>query len=589
MKAAALGAGALTALTAVTAHGLARQHEASEAAWQAAPVALPPPQDHWRVQVPPGRGPSVPGGRPYIRIYWPTTVLRAGTLYGWLIDPHGPEIVLVVAGVTEADPLPPLAYAARVLGTAFLHNAPRSSASEAVIHADLRTDPVTLVVLNPAWATRPLSIVTYTPPDVQRGQWLCTHETCAPRTAPWTRLEHLIAMDPGRRDEFLTERASGAAFRDALAHMNVAQYVAAPTALCPVHLYSVQSIWLAWCTRCPALPPRFGRCLVASALGRAAKRRAAQLAAWPQLWAAQQAVYDALRDEISPPVARMHSAQRACWAGTLVWALDVVLGRLVAQAMASALPQLADALTCVLAWIDGTAFLTLFYWLAHWPLGIKLNDELALFLSDVLGWMAQTYSHYVLRPCVSWIPTMLAVLLLGARWLGVTFLFAAAADLLRMATMHLRLMYVGLRAIFAFFARAASELFDVFRSRKRNPLQGGRLDRAEHDVDQLFVGTILFTLLVFLFPTVFLYYLACAVPFFLVQAMVLTLDVACEMDMAEPLALALRRSWDPAWAPSGVAIVPRRGLPHLQPQASYLGAFRASWRGIARGVFLLHY
>ncbi|WFD27837.1 pig-Q [Malassezia nana] len=508
MKAAALGAGAVTALTAVTAHGLARQYEASEAAWQTAPVAPPPPHDHWRVQVPSGREHGAPGGRLYIRIYWPTTVLHPGTLYGWILDAHGPEVVLVVAGVTEADPLPPLAYAARVLGTASLPNAPPGSATGALIHADLHTDPVTLVVLDPAWATRPLSVVTYTPPDVQRGQWLCAHETRAPRTAPWTRLEHLLAMDPGRRDEFLAERASGAPFRDALACMNVAKYVAAPTALGPVHLYGVQRTWVAWCKRCPPLPARFGRCLVASALGRAAKRRAAQLAAWPHLWTAQEAVHDALRDEMSPPVAQMHSAQRACWVGTLVWALDVVLGQLVAQAMASAQPPLAHALSCALAWIDGTAFMTLFYWLAHWPLGIKLNDELALFLSDVLGWMAQTYSHYVLRPCVPWIPAILAALVLGTRWLGVTFLFAAAADLLRMATMHLRLMYVGLRAIFSFFARAASELFDVFRSRKRNPLQGGRLDRAEHDVDQLFVGTILFTLLVFLFPTVFLYYLA---------------------------------------------------------------------------------
>ena len=35
----------------------------------------------------------------------------------------------------------------------------------------------------------------------------------------------------------------------------------------------------------------------------------------------------------------------------------------------------------------------------------------------------------------------------------------------------------------------------------------GRIDSCDYSVDQLLLGTILFTLLVFLFPTTFVYYL----------------------------------------------------------------------------------
>ncbi|WFD20519.1 pig-Q [Malassezia caprae] len=542
MNAAAVGAGALTALTATAAYGLAQQHEANEAACIArhAPPP-PPPQRHWLVRQP-APPPSARRAAQWVRVYWPTTATRPGTLYGWIVDDKGPEVVVVVAGTTT-EPSPALAYAAQVLGTATLEDSPPAR-SGAVLHACVHTDSPAVRILNEAWTACPFSIVSYTPPDVQRGQWLCTRETRAPRDMPWTRMEHLLAMDPARRDEFLAPRAPGAPFRDALLRMNMARYASTP----PPRLRwrATQHTLVRWRAQLPPIPERVRRVAAVSALWRALTQRATQLGAWPDLWAAQHAVHEALCREQPPPVRPLHRALRACWAGTLVCMLDMALGVLVARAMSHAMPTLTTAMAEGLVWIDGAAFTRLFDWLAHWPLGIKLNDELALFLSDVLGWIAQTYSHCVLVPVRPYIPCIMAGLAVGTRWLGVTCLFGAMADLLMLATVHMRLMYLGLRGVYAFFGRAASELFDVFRSRKRNPLHGGRLDKAEHDVDQLFLGTILFTLLVFLFPTVYMYYLACAAPFLLVQGACACLDAARELVAAEPLALALRHRWDAA-------------------------------------------
>ena len=50
----------------------------------------------------------------------------------------------------------------------------------------------------------------------------------------------------------------------------------------------------------------------------------------------------------------------------------------------------------------------------------------------------------------------------------------------------------------------------VALGRKHNPLRG-RVDSCQYSPDQLFVGTLAFTILLFLFPTTFMYYIVFAV------------------------------------------------------------------------------
>jgi phosphatidylinositol glycan class Q protein len=52
-------------------------------------------------------------------------------------------------------------------------------------------------------------------------------------------------------------------------------------------------------------------------------------------------------------------------------------------------------------------------------------------------------------------------------------------------------------------------LFHLFRGKKRNVLRN-RIDSCNYELDQLLLGTILFTLLSFLLPTVIVFYLTFA-------------------------------------------------------------------------------
>lgn len=53
-------------------------------------------------------------------------------------------------------------------------------------------------------------------------------------------------------------------------------------------------------------------------------------------------------------------------------------------------------------------------------------------------------------------------------------------------------------------------LWRLFLGRKHNPMRG-RVDSCQYSPDQLFVGTLAFTILLFLFPTTFMYYIVFAV------------------------------------------------------------------------------
>ena len=60
-------------------------------------------------------------------------------------------------------------------------------------------------------------------------------------------------------------------------------------------------------------------------------------------------------------------------------------------------------------------------------------------------------------------------------------------------------------SFYAGYMAALHSLFHLFRGRKHNVLRG-RVDSCEYDHEQLLLGTLLFTVLVFLLPTVAAYY-----------------------------------------------------------------------------------
>ena len=86
---------------------------------------------------------------------------------------------------------------------------------------------------------------------------------------------------------------------------------------------------------------------------------------------------------------------------------------------------------------------------------------------------------------------------------------ALFSDLLSLLTVHIYSFYTASARIYHWQLTIIISLFHLFRGKKHNVLRN-RIDSCDYDLDQLLLGTILFTLLAFLLPTVGVFYLTFA-------------------------------------------------------------------------------
>lgn len=105
---------------------------------------------------------------------------------------------------------------------------------------------------------------------------------------------------------------------------------------------------------------------------------------------------------------------------------------------------------------------------------------------------------------------------------SLALLLALFTDLFALLSLNITLSYITAAAILRFQLYAAYALFTLFRGSsvllyravwmlipfegKRKNVLRARVDSWEYDIDQLILGTVLFTLVAFLMPTVAVYY-----------------------------------------------------------------------------------
>ncbi|KAK9253078.1 N-acetylglucosaminyl transferase component-domain-containing protein [Lipomyces tetrasporus] len=148
-------------------------------------------------------------------------------------------------------------------------------------------------------------------------------------------------------------------------------------------------------------------------------------------------------------------------------------------------------------------------WLMDWPGGLKLNNELAAFFGELFLWVIEFWGGY-LRIFKPYLPDLVYLIGLSG-FVGATFPIALIADLISFLTIQIYSCYLASARICNWQLTVLVSLFHLFRGKRRNVLRN-RIDSCDYDLDQLLIGTLLFTLLTFLLPTVLVFYLtfACA-------------------------------------------------------------------------------
>ncbi|KAI0753342.1 N-acetylglucosaminyl transferase component-domain-containing protein [Daedaleopsis nitida] len=200
---------------------------------------------------------------------------------------------------------------------------------------------------------------------------------------------------------------------------------------------------------------------------------------------------------------------------------------------------LVDGLQCTLVWLN------------NWPAGLKLNTELSQFYCHSLVGGVSAWG-WILKHAAPHFPAL--IWLIGAMGCcGMTMIVSLLSDALTLLTAHLYVCYYVSATIFSHQLSLAGSLWNLFRGKRYNVLRN-RIDRWDYDLDQLLLGTILFTLLAFLYPTTLTYYALFATARLVVIVCHAVFDTVTALLNHFPLFALLLRIKDPLRLPGGVCV-----------------------------------
>ncbi|KAG8998693.1 phosphatidylinositol N-acetylglucosaminyltransferase subunit gpi1 [Tulasnella sp. JGI-2019a] len=188
-------------------------------------------------------------------------------------------------------------------------------------------------------------------------------------------------------------------------------------------------------------------------------------------------------------------------------------------------------------------------WLDDWPAGLKLNTQLSHFLCLSFVGLTDAWAT-CLTVTGPYFPSLINLAGICG-WAGFTMLISLASDALSILTVHLYFSYMVATTVFSQQLSVLASLWRLFRGKRRNVLRN-RTDSWDYDVDQLILGTILFTLLAFLLPTIVVYYVLFATARVVIITVHATLETCLAFLNHFPLFAMMLRMKDPSRLPGGV-------------------------------------
>ncbi len=140
------------------------------------------------------------------------------------------------------------------------------------------------------------------------------------------------------------------------------------------------------------------------------------------------------------------------------------------------------------------------------PVGFKPNPNLDNFLGNFLLDIISMWNYITTE--LTGIEYAITQYIALSGCLGFSILMAIVHDYLFLASFHIFILYTGFSAIYKFILQMASTLFRVFKGKKYNVLRK-RDDQNEFQIQELYLGVLLISLIIFLTPTIAMYYYMC--------------------------------------------------------------------------------
>jgi len=143
-------------------------------------------------------------------------------------------------------------------------------------------------------------------------------------------------------------------------------------------------------------------------------------------------------------------------------------------------------------------------WLMGVPGGLKLNNELDHFLGTCFLNITTLWRELYKEILDVYLDTWLYAVLFVSPF-GLAMMLSVVHDILKFAMISITCLYIISAKLYSYQISALMSLSRLFMGRKYNVLKK-RIDLCNYDASQLLLGTILFTILLFLLPTTGMYY-----------------------------------------------------------------------------------
>ncbi|KAG5189425.1 N-acetylglucosaminyl transferase component-domain-containing protein [Tribonema minus] len=224
------------------------------------------------------------------------------------------------------------------------------------------------------------------------------------------------------------------------------------------------------------------------------------LAGLPKLVSAATATDSSLRAHAEAELAVSTLHKLLCHA-----VVDLSLGCALAAGVYCHQASLVSCLSRCSRFVQEAPLLRQITWLNHHPGGFKLNLPAATTLGQATIMIVQVYCA-IIRMALAHVQWLVLALCLSSAFGGISTASAAVFDLFWVLTLHVTLIHRSLSVLYRGNLTAVISLWHLFRGKKRNVLRH-RIDSCSFDHAQLMLGTLMFTVLLFLLPTVAVHYL----------------------------------------------------------------------------------
>ncbi|KMZ79863.1 N-acetylglucosamine transferase [Plasmodium vivax India VII] len=200
------------------------------------------------------------------------------------------------------------------------------------------------------------------------------------------------------------------------------------------------------------------------------------------------------------------------------------------------------------------------------PLGLKLNNNFTSFIGSIIVSILDKWDYFKnVLPLKS---SSVVHLLKLSSLCGASFFLSFFMDYLKLITAHVTLIFTFLRKILSIFHSNMYSLYLLFNGKKWNILKL-RVDTNYYTNEEVILGTVLFTILIFLYPTVFVLFLVFGIIYLLISRILYCLSLLKEIILYAPFYVLLLGDSQNGYISKGIRLTHNVECPEL-PKSHYL-------------------